>query len=112
MWIDKNGKAFISPLIRNGRRIYNPTEAMLIDAGYTWEEPPVPEPGPKLYSKLKIIRKLGDLWATYKAKLEKAGLFDQFMAAEYLAADDPVFVAFIATVPEELREQLEDCLWD
>lgn len=115
MWIDKDGRPFYGRSITyNGRRIFNPTNAMMIEAGYSWKEPepPTPVPEVKRYSKLKIIRKLDSLWPEYKAKLEKAGLFDQFMAAKYLAEDDPVFVAFISTVPKELLEQLEDCLWE
>lgn len=66
----------------------------------------------KKYSTLKIIRALGDEWSVYRQKLDAAGYVDQFFAANYLASNDPVFEAFIATVPEELREKLEDCIWD
>ena len=69
-------------------------------------------PAPKKYSKLKIIRLLGDQWETYRTQLESAGYADQFWAAEYLAEDDPVFSAFIAGVPEEVRELLDQCLWE
>ena len=64
------------------------------------------------YSKLKIIRALGAEWETYRQQLEQAGMLDQFFAAEYLAEDDPVFVSFMATVPEELKEKLNECLWE
>ena len=67
---------------------------------------------PKKYSKLKIIRFLGDQWETYRAQLEAAGYLDQFFAAEYLAEDDPVFAAFMANVPEETKEKLGECLWE
>ena len=66
----------------------------------------------KKYSKLKIIRLLEDQWETYRTQLEESGLLDQFMAAEYLAEDDPVFAAFLAGVPEEIRDLLEQCLWE
>ncbi len=66
----------------------------------------------KKYSTLKIIRALGDEWANYRKQLEEAGVVDQFFAANYLAANDPVFVAFLATVPEEVREKLEECEWE
>ena len=63
------------------------------------------------YSKLKIIRALGAEWETYRQQLEQAGMLDQFFAAEYLAEDDPVFVAFMASVPDEVKERLKECIW-
>lgn len=66
----------------------------------------------KKYSTLKIIRSLGDEWENYRKQLEEAGVIDQFFAANYLAGNDPVFVAFLATVPEEVREKLENCEWE
>ena len=67
---------------------------------------------PKKYSTLKIIRVLGDNWEYYKELLEKAGYLDQFFAANYLAEDDPVFMAFMQTVPEDVRGMLELCIWE
>lgn len=64
------------------------------------------------YSKLKIIRALGNEWETYRHQLEQAGMLDQFFAAEYLAEDDPVFVAFMANVPDEVKAKLPECLWE
>lgn len=66
----------------------------------------------KKYSTLKIIRALGDDWENYRKLLEEAGVIDQFFAANYLASNDPVFTAFLATVPAEVREKLEECEWD
>ena len=66
----------------------------------------------KKYSTLKIIRTLGDEWENYRKQLEEAGVTDQFFAANYLAGNDPVFVAFLATVPEAVREKLENCEWE
>lgn len=66
----------------------------------------------KKYSTLKIIRALGDEWQNYRARLEAAGYLDQFFAANYLASTDPVFQAFLATVPDEVKAQLENCLWE
>lgn len=112
MWL-KDGKVFSGgSIVNNGRRIFNPTDAQMRDAGYEWVEPPAPEPPPKRYSKLKIIRSLADDWATYKTQMEAAGVLDQFMAAEYLAENDPVFAAFLATVPEDVKARLDECLWD
>ena len=67
-------------------------------------EPYQPKPVelPKKYSTLKIIRTLGEEWESYRTRLEVAGYLDQFFAANYLAEDDPVFVAFMATVPDAL----------
>lgn len=36
MW-QKDGKIFVNPLIWNNRKIYNPTEAQLLEAGYVWQ---------------------------------------------------------------------------
>ena len=83
------------------------------DAPYTYEETTelVPEMV-KRYSTLKIIRALGAEWEVYKTMLEQAGVLDQFFAANYLESTDPVFKAFIANVPEELKDKLNDCLWE
>ena len=114
MW--KNGdKVFVNPLRFDGRMIFNPTEGMLKAAGFEWVEPEIPAPVelPKRYSTLKIIRALGDEWQAYKTQLETAGVIDQFFAANYLAADDPVFMAFIENVPEELKTRLDtECIWE
>lgn len=69
-------------------------------------------PRTRKYSKLKIIRALGSDWERYRFQLEQAGMLDQFFAAEYLAEDDPVFTAFMASVPEEVKEKLNDCIWE
>lgn len=66
----------------------------------------------KKYSTLKIIRALGDEWENYRKQLDAAGYADQFFAANYLASNDPVFVAFLQTVPQEIREKLGTCIWD
>jgi hypothetical protein len=98
--VDKNEKW----LAENGFVLWTPEEL----------EPYQPKPivEPKKYSTLKIIRTLGDNWEYYRELLEQAGYLDQFFAANYLAEDDPVFVAFMATVPEEVKEMLELCIWE
>lgn len=77
-------------------------------------EPYQPKPVdlPKKYSTFKIIRTLGEEWESYRTRLEVAGYLDQFFVANYLAEDDPVFVVFMATVPEDVKEMLEQCEWE
>ena len=103
--------ANVGQVVIGNRRIFNPTAEMLIEAGFEVYTPPEPEPivRPKRYSQLKIIRALGDEWQTYRKLLEDAGVLDQFFAADYLQEDDPVFSAFIANVPDELKEKLAEC---
>jgi hypothetical protein len=64
------------------------------------------------YSTLKIIRALGDEWTTYKQMMEESGVLDQFYAANYLKSDDPVFSAFLKKVPNEIKEKLNECIWE
>lgn len=129
MWIDKNGNIFkrgdtiliekeINGKVVKFRRAFadiGEANTELPKHGYTWVEPeppaPLPPP-PKRYSTLKIIRTLGDEWETYRAQIAEAGVLDQFFAANYLAEDDPVFSAFVATLPAELVAQLDECLWE
>ena len=103
--------ANVGQVVIDNRRIFNPTAEMLIEAGFVPYTPPKPEPivRPKRYSQLKIIRALGDEWQTYRKLLEDAGVLDQFFAADYLQEDDPVFAAFIANVPDELKARLAEC---
>lgn len=114
---DKIVTANSGQVVIGNYRVFNPTEEMLIKAGYVPYTPPEPEPMPepepvvipKRYSQLKIIRTLGDEWQTYRKLLEDAGVLDQFFAADYLQEDDPVFAAFIANVPDELKAKLTEC---
>ena len=83
------------------------------NATYTYEETEEKIEMPVVkYSTLKIIRKLGDDWEAYKQMMIAAGILDQFYAANYLRSDDPVFAAFIANVPEEVKAQLNECVWE
>lgn len=115
MWKRNNEIYSGGSIVHNGMRYFNPKDEILKAAGYEWVKPaPVaPVELPKRYSTLKIIRSLGDEWAAYKTMLESAGVLDQFFAANYLAADDPVFMAFVANVPEELKARLDaECIWE
>jgi hypothetical protein len=83
------------------------------NAPYTYEETEEKIEMPVVkYSTLKIIRTLGDDWEAYKQMMIAAGVLDQFYAANYLRSDDPVFAAFITNVPEEVKAQLDKCVWE
>ena len=110
MWM-KDNKPLKEPLISDGKQIFNPSEDQIRGAGYEWVEPAVPV-FVKKYSTLKIIRTLGEDWEGYRTRLEVAGVLDQFFAANYLAEDDPVFVAFLETVPDDVKSMLDMCLWE
>lgn len=84
------------------------------DLGYTDVPPVIPEAivTPKKYSKLAIIRALGDGWAAKRAELEASGLLDQFFAADYLLETDEVFAGVLATLTEEQKTMLDaQCQW-
>lgn len=51
----------------------------------------------RLYSKLKIVRKLKtlNLWATVKAALEAADAYDEWLVAQVLASDDPMLISIL-----------------
>ena len=115
LW-QKNGKIYQGGgVVVDGMRHFNPSPEQFIAAGYTEYVPPVPEPAPaapKRYSKLKVIRALGERWPEYKAGLEANGLLDQFMAAAYLDESDPAFAAALATLTDAEREALEECRYE
>ena len=112
MWT-KDGKTYTGGGIVVGNMWHStPTRELFIAAGWTWQEPPAPTPAPKRYSKLKIIRALGEGWGAKKLQLEQAGLYDQFIAAAWLAEDDPAFAAFCETLTAEELAALENCRYD
>lgn len=72
------------------------------------------------YSTLSIKRELAKLgkWDAAKALIEKSGAWDDYILANYLAENDPVFVAaktaFVAQgilTADELAELLPKCVW-
>ena len=73
---------------------------------------PKVEEMPEKYSTLKIIRILGEEWEIYRSMMEESGVLDQFYAANYLKSDDPVFSAFLEKVPNEIKEKLNECIWE
>lgn len=75
-------------------------------------ELPVPEVTlARRFSRLLIIRELGDEWPAVRAKLDAAGVLDQFFAADWLTEDDPQFAAILDQWPEDQRARLDNCLW-
>ena len=113
MWI-KDGVIYQGGGVVIGKMRYlDPTPEQFIAAGWERYTPPPVPPVPKRYSKLKVIRALGDGWAAKKAQLEAAGLYDQFVAAAFLAEDDPAFAPVYASLTDEEREILDtECLYD
>ena len=110
-WI-KDGKIFDGRLTINGRVSFisgDPDPELMRSLGWSEYTPPPP---PKRYSKLKIIRALGEGWPDKRDELAAAGMLDEFMAAQYLAADDPVFGAVYATLTDEEKTMLEGCQYD
>ena len=115
MWV-RNGEVYDGVLIENGWKTWGASEERLRAAWYEWiEEPPeVAEPAdePKRYSKLKLIRALGEAWREKRDELEAAGMLDEFMAAQYLATDDPVFGAIYDHLTDEEKRILdEECTY-
>jgi len=116
MWVDDNGNFFHNPLYYNNRMIFNPTAEQLIAAGYhQYVPPPVPPtpPEPIVYrfSKYKIKQLLGDEgWEIKKQELIDSGLYEDFLLAECLATDDPLFGPIWEDLGEEEQQLLiENC---
>ena len=113
IWVDDNGNFFHNPLYYNGRMIFNPPAELLIEAGYHECVPPTPTPEPVVYrfSKYKIKQLLGEEgWELKKAELEEAELWDDFVLAECLATDDPLFGPIWEDLSEEEQQLLiENC---
>lgn len=111
----RNGQIFAGRLAIDGRVSFiagEPPAELMRSLGYEEYTPPAPEPAPERYSKLKIIRALGDKWAAKKAELEAAGVLDEFMAAQYLAEDDPAFAAVLAALSDAEKEILKGCRYE
>ena len=112
-WI-KDGQIYHGGgIVLNGVWYSNPTPEQFIAAGWERYTPPPVPPAPKKYSKLKVIRALGSGWEAKKLMIEQAGLWDQFVAAAWLAEDDPAFAPIYASLSDEEREILDtECLYD
>ena len=114
LWI-KDGVIFRGRLVINGRVSFvsgEPDPELMRSLGYEEYTPAPPVPAPKRYSKLKVIRALGDGWEAKKLQLEQAGLYDQFVAAAWLEEDDPAFAAVYASLTDEEKAALEECRYE
>lgn len=108
-YVDKQGKLFVGPLRVGDRMIYNPTEEMLLQAGYTRRTTTETEQHPPVYrfSKYKIKQLLGaEGWELKKAELEAAGLWDDFSLCSYLSTDDALFGPIWENLGEEEKALL------
>lgn len=117
----EDGRIVYPPKNDKARGMFNvdKNEKWLLANGFTLMTPqqlqpymPKPVELPKRYSTLKIIRVLDTQWDYYRSLLEQAGYLDQFWAANYLKEDDPVFVAFMQTVPQQIKNMLDLCIWE
>lgn len=94
------------------------------DRAENWEDCELGEPEQEKvemkYSTLSIKRELAKLgkWDAAKALIEQSGAWDDYILANYLAENDPVFVAaktaFVAAgilTADELAELLPKCVW-
>ena len=59
----------------------------------SWAQVENPPPGPRVFSKLKIVSALmsANLWDQAKAYIEGAGLYDLYLAAVTFREDNPYF---------------------
>ena len=109
MW-KKDGVAYLGGgIVLDGVRYFNPSEEQFIAAGY---EEFTPEPPPKRYSKLKVIRAFGSRWEAWKLQLEQSGLWDQFVAAAWLDETDPAFSAVLEQLTDAEKELLAGCEYE
>jgi hypothetical protein len=86
------------------------TDGYLEANGWTIEEETIEvhEP-PKRYSKLQIMRKLKEAgaWETAKSTIESAEAWDEFLVAQDLSSDDPLFQSLIPVVTALLPEGID-----
>lgn len=105
----KDGQIFDGRLVLDGRVSFIagelPAEQMR-NLGYEEYVPP------KRYSKLKIVRKLGEAWPAKKLQLEQAGLWDEFDQSSWLEETDATFAAVYATLTDAEKAMLEECRYE
>ena len=108
-YIDPDGKIqYRKPAIWNNTSPI--TDGYLEANGWTIEEETIEvhEP-PKRYSKLQIMRKLKEAgaWETAKSTIESAEAWDEFLIAQDLSSDDPLFQSLIPVVTAFLPEGID-----
>jgi hypothetical protein len=86
------------------------------ESGYAWiyvlvDNPPPP---PRRWSVLSIIRALksNECYDEIKSALESAGLFDEFIGADYISEDDDSFRSGYAMSVEEYGQEKVDAILD
>jgi hypothetical protein len=86
------------------------TDGYLEANGWTIEEETIEvhEP-PKRYSKLQIMRKLKEIgaWEAARQTIESAGAWDEFLVAQDLSSDDPLFQSLVPVVTGLIPEGVE-----
>lgn len=70
----------------------------------SWAQVENPPPGPRVFSKLKIVSALmaANLWDQAKAYIEGAGLYDLYLAAVTFREDNPYFAQGLAALQAAL----------
>ena len=108
-YIDPDGKIqYRKPAIWNNTTPI--TDGYLEANGWTIEEETIEvhEP-PKRYSKLQIMRKLKEIgaWEAARQTIESAGAWDEFLVAQDLSSDDPLFQSLVPVVTGLIPEGVE-----
>lgn len=108
-YIDPDGKIqYRKPAIWNNTSPI--TDGYLEANGWTIEEEAieVQEP-PKRYSKLQIMRKLKEFgaWEAARQTIESAGAWDEFLVAQDLSSEDPLFQSLVSAVTALMPEGVE-----
>lgn len=91
---------------------YTETDGRIVQS---WVEVANPPPPPRVFSKRKLYRALSasEVWAPAKAYMEQAGCWEDWEYATTLDEDDPLLVAAIAALKQQLGltdEQVEAIL--
>lgn len=86
------------------------TDEYLEANGWTIEEEAIEiQAPPRRYSKLQIVRKLKELgaWEAARQTVESAGAWDEFLVAQDLSSEDPLFQSLIPVVTALLPEGID-----
>jgi len=86
------------------------TDEYLEAHGWTIEEEAIEiQAPPRRYSKLQIMRKLKEIgaWEAARQTIESAGAWDEFLVAQDLSSDDPLFQSLVPVVTGLMPEGVE-----